>query len=262
MLNLSQIVCRHKWLSLWLAVIVFAVLLTGFMTWIPWAFKYPRALQLPLGGWISTFMKWQINDFDLGLFTFKELTRGFSWVLEQPYWLVKSLLSSGFLRGVGSYAVEVFPRIPWVALVAGIVLLGHYVRDWKLATLVGACFMYLVVFGQWDSAMITLSSIVIAAPIGVVGGLFLGIFGYRSDRFRMLLIPVLDLMQTVPVFAYLVPVLLLFGFGPVSAMIATTIYALPPMVRVTLLALDQVADEVVEAGKMAGCGPRQQHLTE
>ena len=202
-------------------------------------------------------MKWLINDFDLGLFTFKELTRAFSWLIEQPYWLVKSLLSSGFLSGVGSYAEEVFPRIPWIALVAGLMMMGHYARDWRLAGLVGACFMYLVVFGQWDSAMISLSSILIAAPIGVVGGLFLGILGYRSQRFRMFLIPVLDLMQTVPVFAYLIPVLLLFGFGPVSAMIATTIYALPPMARVTLLALHQVSAEVVEAGTMSGCAPRQ-----
>ena len=69
--------------------------------------------------------------------------------------------------------------------------------------------------------------------------------------------PVLDLMQTVPVFAYLVPVLFLFGFGPVAAMIATIIYAMPPMVRVTMLALGQVADETVEFGRMAGCSRRQ-----
>jgi glycine betaine/proline transport system permease protein len=114
-----------------------------------------------------------------------------------------------------------------------------------------------VVFGQWDSAMVTLSSIIIAVPIGVVGGVAFGIIGYRSRAFRAMLMPVLDLMQTVPVFAYLVPVLLLFGFSPVSAMIATIIYAMPPMVRVTLLALEQVGTEVVEAGSMAGCSKRQ-----
>ena len=64
-------------------------------------------------------------------------------------------------------------------------------------------------------------------------------------------------MQTVPVFAYLVPVLFLFGFGPVAAMIATIIYAMPPMVRVTMLALKQVPGEVVEFGRMAGCTRRQ-----
>jgi glycine betaine/proline transport system permease protein len=105
--------------------------------------------------------------------------------------------------------------------------------------------------------MVTLSSIIIAVPIGVAGGMALGILGHRSRAFRTLLIPILDLMQTVPVFAYLVPVLLLFGFSPVSAMIATIIYAMPPMVRVTLLALQHISTEIVEAGSMAGCSKRQ-----
>ena len=208
----------NRWFLLWLAAIAITVLLMFAREWLPWAFKYPRAWQLPLAGWISDFMKWLINSFDLGLFTFKEFTRGLAWLLEQPYTLVKSMLSTGFLRGVGSDAVQVFPRISWVAVVAGLMLLGHYARDWKLAMLVGACLMYLVVFGQWDSAMMTLSSILIAVPIGVVGGMLLGILGHRSAGFRLVLIPTLDLMQTVPVFAYLVPVLLLFGFSPVSAM--------------------------------------------
>ncbi|MFT5112415.1 MAG: glycine betaine/proline transport system permease protein [Parasphingorhabdus sp.] len=256
-LPISQIFYRHRWLACWLAIILVTLLLGFARDLLPWAYKYPKALQLPLSGWITTFMKWLINDFDLGLFTFKEFTRALAWLIEQPYGLVKSLLSTGFLDGVGSYAVEIFPPLSWMALIAGVVLLGHYAQDWRLAVLTGICLAYLVVFGQWTSAMVTLSSIVIAVPIGVVGGMLLGIIGYRSKAFRAILTPVLDLMQTVPVFAYLVPVLLLFGFGPVSAMIATTIYAMPPMVRVTLLALDQIPAEVVEAGTMAGSSRRQ-----
>ena len=247
----------NRWVVLWGLMIGVTILLILSKESLPWAFKYPRAWQIPLAGWITSFMKWLINSFDLGLFTFKDFTRGIAWVVEQPYTLVKSLLSTGFLSGVGSDAVQVFPRISWVALVAGVMLLGHYARDWKLALLVGGCFGYLVVFGQWDSAMVTLSSIIIAVPIGVSGGMLLGILGHRSHRFRMVLVPILDLMQTVPVFAYLVPVLLLFGFSPVSAMIATIIYAMPPMVRVTLLALENITAEIVEAGSMAGCSKRQ-----
>jgi glycine betaine/proline transport system permease protein len=247
---------RH-WISLWLVLIAFTILMMFAREWLPWAFKYPRAWQIPLSGWITTFMKWLINSFDLGLFTFKEFTRSIAWLVEQPYLVVKSLLSTGFLSGVGSYAELLFPRISWVALIAGLMLLAHYAKDWKLSLLVGACFGYLVVFGQWDSAMITLSSIIIAVPIGIAGGLVLGIVGHRSPPFRSMLIPLLDLMQTVPVFAYLVPVLLLFGFSPVSAMIATIIYAMPPMVRITLLALSKVDIEVIEAGYMSGCTRRQ-----
>ena len=69
--------------------------------------------------------------------------------------------------------------------------------------------------------------------------------------------PVLDLMQTVPIFAYLVPILFLFGFGPVASIVATIIYAMPPMVRVTILALQGVPDEVKDLGRMIGCTRRQ-----
>ncbi len=243
----------NPWLIAWAVALSVTVLLIGMKDALPWAFKYPRDWVIPLRYWISDFMKWLMNDFDLGLFTFRELTRSIAWLIEQPYLIVKSLLSTGFLKGQGSYAVEVFPRISWIALIVGAVLLGRFARDWKLGALAGVCFIYLALFDQWDSAMVTLSSIVIAVPIGVAGGLLLGIAGHRSNNFRMALIPVLDLMQTVPVFAYLVPVLIMFGFGPVAAMIATIIYAMPPMVRVTMLALQQVPDEVNEAGRMTGC---------
>jgi glycine betaine/proline transport system permease protein len=94
-------------------------------------------------------------------------------------------------------------------------------------------------------------------PFGVAGGIALGIAGFRSPRFRRIIVPILDGMQTVPIFAYLLPILFLFGFGPISALVATIIYAMPPMVRVTMLALDNVAAEIVEFGRMAGCTRRQ-----
>ena len=77
-------------------------------------------------------MKWLLNDFDLGLFTFREFTRSLAWIIEQPYWLAKSLLSTGFLEGQGSDAVEIFPRLSWLALIALIVLFSHYVAAGSL----------------------------------------------------------------------------------------------------------------------------------
>ena len=223
----------------------------------PAAAVWPESWVIPFRYWISDFMKWLVNDFDLGLFTFQELTRSIAWLLEWPLRAAQSLFAEGFSRGIGREAVEVFPRIPWVALIVVCALAGFFLRGFGLAALAAGACLYLAVFGQWDSAMVTLSSIVIAVPLGAGVGLLLGIAGFRSARFERVLVPVLDLMQTVPIFAYLVPVLFLFGFGPVAAMIATIIYATPPMVRVTMLALRQVPAEIVEFGRMAGCSRRQ-----
>jgi len=113
------------------------------------------------------------------------------------------------------------------------------------------------VFGQWESAMVTLASVVIAVPIGVAGGLLIGIVAYRHRSFEQALKPVLDLMQTIPIFAYLVPILFMFGFGPVAALVATVIYAMPPMVRITTMALHAVDPEIKDFGRMTGCSQRQ-----
>ena len=219
---------------------------------IAWAFKVPRDWQLPLAKQISIFMDWLVNVADLGLFTFYELTRGVSWVLEQPLNFATGIFATGLLSGEGSAAIQLTPPLSWIAVTLFAMAVAHYAKGWRLSLFVGLCFGYLAVFGQWGSAMVTLSSVLIAVPIGVIGGLVLGILAYRNTWFEKIISPLLDLMQTVPVFAYLVPILFLFGFGPVAAMIATIIYAMPPMVRVTILALRQVPVEVVEAGKMSG----------
>jgi glycine betaine/proline transport system permease protein len=224
---------------------------------VPWAFKYPRAWVVPLKVWINSLMDWLRDDASFGLFTFQELTRAISWLIEQPFRLARSLLSTGFLMGVGQDAVQVWPRVPWVALIGVLMLMARYAADRALALLVGACFLYLAVFGQWESAMVTLASIVIAVPLGVGLGLLTGIAAYRQPRFERAITPVLDLMQTVPVFAYLVPILWFFGFNPVAAMVATVVYATPPMVRNTVLALQRVPAEVRDFGRMAGCTRRQ-----
>ena len=241
----------------WTVLFAFAIAAHLGRDALPAVASWPEPWIIPFRFWISDFMKWLINDFDLGLFTFKELTRSVAWLLEWPLRAAQSLLAEGFSRGIGRDAVEVFPRIPWIALLAVCALAGLAARGLGLAALVAGAFLYLAVFGQWESAMVTLSSIAIAVPLGAGVGLALGIAGFRSARIERVLVPLLDLMQTVPIFAYLVPILFLFGFGPVAAMIATIIYATPPMVRVTMLALRQVPAEIVEFGRMAGCSRRQ-----
>lgn len=222
-----------------------------------WAFKYPRGQQIPFKHWIGNFMKWLVDEASFGLFTFTELTRFIAAVIEFPYKITLSLLSTGFLKGQGSDAIQILPPISWIAVVGVFAILGYYAGGRRLSLIVAGCFGFLALFGQWNNAMVTLASILIAVPLGIGGGLLLGIAGYRWKWFAIILRPVLDLMQTVPVFAYLVPILFLFGFGPTSAVVATIIYALPPMTRISMLALEQVPDEVHDLGRMVGCTGRQ-----
>ncbi|MDH3667144.1 MAG: ABC transporter permease subunit [Paracoccaceae bacterium] len=239
------------------ALAAFAVLWLAGKPYMAWAFKLPRSMQIPLRRWIGDFMKWLVEEASFGLFTFTEFTRFLADVIDFPYRIALSLLSTGFLEGQGSNAVQIVPPLPWIAVIGLIALMGQYAGGWRLAALVAACFGFIVAFGQWENAMITLASIVIAVPLGVIGGLLLGIAGHRWRIVALVLKPILDLMQTVPVFAYLVPILFLFGFGPTAAVVATIIYALPPMTRVSMLALAGVPSEVRDLGNMVGCSRRQ-----
>lgn len=254
--SLSDAQRQMPWM--WLAAIA---LFVGF--WlaakplVPAAFDYPKAIIVPLAKWINAFMKWLFNEATFGLFSFAELTRFISAVLDIPYRLALSLLSTGFLEGSGSSAVQILPPLPWFAVIGLVVLLGHWLGGARLALLAGGCFLFLAIFGQWDSSMVTLASILVAAPLGVMLGLLLGVAAWRWHWLERLIMPVLDLMQTIPVFAYLVPVLFLFGFGPTAAVIATLIFATPPMTRIAILALRAVPSEIIDLGNMVGCTKRQ-----
>jgi len=224
--------------------------------WQPLA-GYPDAWVFALKDAVSAAMKWLVEEAAIGPVRFTDVTRGLAWLIEQPYVLAKSILATGFMDGAGRRATQIVPPLSWLGVIAFVVALGHYAKSWWLAFIVGLCFAYLAIFGQWESAMVTLASVVIAVPIGVAGGLWLGILAYRHRSFERVLTPVLDLMQTIPIFAYLVPILFMFGFGPVSALVATIIYAMPPMVRITTMALHGVDPEIKDFAIMSGCTRRQ-----
>ncbi|HEX9905395.1 MAG TPA: ABC transporter permease subunit [Propylenella sp.] len=248
----SALPLRYLWLAVFAASLAFLYLPLPAS-----ARDVPRAWRIPVQRWVSAAMDWLVNDASFGLFTFRDLTRFAAALLDVPLAAATSLFATGLLAGQGSAAVEILPPLPWIAILAAAAVLAFQAGGAGLAALAAGAFFYLAAFGQWESAMVTLSSIVIAVPFGVAGGVGLGIAGFRSPRFRRVLLPILDGMQTIPVFAYLLPILFLFGFGPVAALVATIIYAMPPMVRVTMLALDNVPPELVEFGRMAGCTKRQ-----
>ena len=145
------------------------------------------------------------------------------------------------------------PGIPWTIVTAGAVLIGYKLNGKGLAIFAGLTMIYISVFGQWNPAMETLSFVLVAAPISFILGLSLGIWAYNSKRVENTLNPILQVMQTTPQYAYLVPVMVLFGIGDHAGALATIIFATPPMVRLTLLGLRGISPEVIEAGKMSGC---------
>jgi len=145
------------------------------------------------------------------------------------------------------------PGIPWTIVTAGAVILGYKLNGKGLAIFSAITMIYISVFGQWEPSMQTLSFVMVAAPISFLLGLVFGIWAYRSKRVEAILNPLLNVMQTMPHYAYLVPIMVLFGIGDHAGAIATIIFATPPMVRLTLLGLRKVSPEVIEAGKMSGC---------
>ncbi len=249
---------RHSaWLLPVAAVLITILLMAVGQASAKWAFDWPKAWTLPAARWIGGFVKWLTNEAAIGPVGFSDVTRLAAAIVDIPYRIVLSLLSTGFLSGEGSTAVVLVPRVSWLAVIGVFALLGYYAGGMRLALLQVVCLGFVVVFGQWDSAMVTLASILVAVPLGVAGGLLLGILAYRIAWVDRALRPILDLMQTMPVFAYLVPILILFGFGPTAAVVATLIYAMPPMTRLTTLSLRRIAPEIHDLGRMVGCTRRQ-----
>ena len=146
-----------------------------------------------------------------------------------------------------------WPALPWTAATVGAFLLGFQLGGIRLALLGGIGSLYVSIFGNWVPSIQTLSFVLITTPICFVLGLSFGIWGYLDRKVETALQRVLNVMQTMPQFAYLVPIIALFGLGDHAGSIATIVIATPPMIRNTILGLKRISPEVVEAGLMSGC---------
>ncbi len=141
---------------------------------------------------------------------------------------------------------------PGVVLVAiGLIAFAASRRP-LLALLMVACTYMIGTLGLWDQAMQTIAIMVVAVLLSILIGIPIGIASSRSNRVRATINPVLDLMQTIPSFVYLIPAAMLFGLGKVPAILATVIYATPPLIRLTDLGIREVNAEVVEASRAFG----------
>jgi len=150
--------------------------------------------------------------------------------------------------------------VPWPAVAAVGAILGYYLGGWRLATLAAVTFLWTALVGQWKDAMQTMSVISVAAPMAFFGGLGLGIAAWKFKWVDSALKPILSVLQTLPFFTYLLPAVIFFKVGPTAGAVATTIYAMPPMILMTTLGLKKVSPEIIEAGQMSGAN-RWQMLT-
>ena len=190
--------------------------------------------RIPIGTWVDSGVDW-LRDNLSGLFD----------------------LIAVVVRFLVGGLSDVLLSAPIVVVIVVAALLAWFLRSWKLAvgTVIG--FALILGMGQWVTAMQTLALVLVATVVAVAISVPLGIWSARNSTVRAILKPVLDFMQTMPAFVYLIPAITFFSIGVVPGVVSTVIFALPPGVRLTELGIRGVDSETVEAGHAFGATPGQ-----
>ena len=148
--------------------------------------------------------------------------------------------------------------IPWVGLILLFCCLAYLgSRSWKLVAGTALSFLLVAYLNMWEATISTVATVSVATFLCILIGIPIGVWMARSDRVQTAITPILDIMQTIPSFVYLIPVVMLLGIGKAPALIAVMVYALPPMVRLTNLGIRLVDKEVLEAADSFGASQRQ-----
>jgi glycine betaine/proline transport system permease protein len=161
------------------------------------------------------------------------------------------------LQGLLNALEAVFVGTPWPIMMGMLLAVAYYAAGTRIASFVGVSLGYLAFFGFWKTAMETLTLVASATCVAIVIGLPLGIWVGKSKRGKAIVTPILDMMQTIPSFVYLLPAIAFFGIGVVPGILATVTFAMPPMVRLTSLGIQHVPESTKEAALAFGANPRQ-----
>lgn len=208
---------------------------------VPFLNEFPTALNLSLRGPVDTAVAWsrdnlyRIGDLPIGTGPLSDFLTIY---LLNPLRL--------FLQG-----------LPWIVVILAVALIAWAAVDWRLALLTAAGMFGIGLLGMWDNAMDTLSQTIVAVIVSLVIAIPVGILASRSDAFAAFLRPILDTLQTIPPFVYLVPVIMLFNVGRIPGIIASVLYALPPAIRLTNLGIREIPERTIEAATAFGSTPRQ-----
>ncbi|WNC94657.1 choline ABC transporter permease subunit [Paraburkholderia sp. FT54] len=148
------------------------------------------------------------------------------------------------------HSLQAFPMWTLMAFFIGI---GFWRVGWRFAIFAALSLWLIYATGFWDQTVVTLGLTLSSTLISLLFGIPLGIWTARSEKVAMVVRPILDVMQTMPAFVYLIPAAMLFGLGRVPGILSTVIFAMPPAVRLTSLGIRHVNREIVEAGQAFGC---------
>ncbi|WP_291159124.1 proline/glycine betaine ABC transporter permease [Hyphomicrobium sp.] len=214
----------------WLAVLLFAV-------WCETAGRNVQAVHVIPVAWTLRTADW--------------INQAFGGILPHIQWIFRAI--AALIALPLSFLQAALAKLPWSVIAVAITLIAFRAGGHRLALITSGSVAYIIVLGYWTHTMNTVASVLIGVPIAVTIGFAFGVMGYVFVWGRPFVMTTLDLMQTVPTFSYLIPILLLFGFGPVVGIIASAIYAIGPMAQNTLLGLKRVPASLREAGEMSGC---------
>nr|WP_207621400.1 proline/glycine betaine ABC transporter permease [Chelativorans multitrophicus] len=196
---------------------------------------FPKSLEFSISQPINDFVAFLIESYGE---TFRAISNFILSGLLQIEWVLRAL--------------------PWWGTILIFMAVAYLcVRNYKLPLLVGGLLMLAGMLGLWDLTMQTLALMLMATLISCLVGIPTGVLVAKVRVMRNILIPMLDIMQTMPSFVYLIPAIMLFGLGKVPAVLATIIYGVPPLIRLTSLGIRQVDQEVVEAALAFGSSSRQ-----
>ena len=184
---------------------------------------------IPLDDWVSYFVDWLVDNY-------RELFQTIKWPVEQTL--------NGLDAGLNA--------LPPLIVIAALALAAWRFSGKGLAVFTAITMTFVGLLGLWEDTMTTLAMVLCSVIFCALAGIPLGIWAGRSDNFETGLRPVLDAMQTTPAFVYLVPIVMLFSVGNVAGVLATIVFALPPIIRLTSLGIRQVHPELVEAAQAFG----------
>lgn len=212
-----------RWLF-WLGVV-------GIILLLGWLFNSYQGgfFEIPLEDWVNVGVDWLIINLAVIFDGIK-------------------LVTQTVLNGLEKFLLW----LPWWTVLAFITLLAWRLASIRVAIFTAAAMYFIGTLGLWDLCMSTLALIATAVLISIILGIPIGILSARSNRVDNFVRPILDVMQTMPAFVYLIPALMFFGIGKVPGVIATVIFAIPPAVRLTNLGIRQVREDLVEAALTFG----------